>query len=34
MQGKAEEYYEAMFKHVDMDGEVEFIADTYFVLVC
>lgn len=27
------EYYEAMFKHSDMDGEVELIADTYFVVV-
>lgn len=26
-------YYEAMFKHTDMDGEVELIADTYFVTV-
>ena len=27
------EYYEAMFKHADMDGEVELIADSYFVVV-
>ncbi len=27
------EYYEAMFKHSDMDGEVELIADTYFVVI-
>jgi len=27
------EYYEAMFRHTDMDGEVELIADTYFVVV-
>ncbi len=27
------EFYEAMFKHADMDGEVELIADTYFVMV-
>lgn len=27
------EYYEAMFTHADMDGEVELIADTYFVTV-
>ena len=27
------EYYEAMFKHADMDGEVELVADTYFVVV-
>ena len=27
------EYYEAMMKHADMDGEVELIADTYFVVV-
>jgi hypothetical protein len=26
-------YYEAMFTHADMDGEVELIADTYFVIV-
>lgn len=26
------EYYEAMFKHADMDGEVELVADTYFVV--
>jgi len=26
-------YYDAMFKHADMDGEVELIADTYFVVV-
>ena len=26
-------YYEAMFKHCDMDGEVELIADSYFVVV-
>jgi len=26
-------YYEAMFKHCDMDGEVELIADSYFVTV-
>ena len=27
------EYYEAMFKHADMDGEVELNADTYIVTV-
>lgn len=27
------EYYEAMMKHADMDGEVELIADSYFVMV-
>ena len=27
------EYYEAMYKHADMDGEVELIADTYFVVL-
>ena len=27
------EYYEAMFKHADMDGKVELIADSYFVVV-
>ena len=27
------EYYETMFKHADMDGEVELIADSYFVIV-
>ena len=27
------EYYEAMFKHCDMDGEVELIADSYFSVV-
>ena len=27
------EYFEAMFKHSDMDGEVELIADSYFVVV-
>ena len=27
------EYYEAMFKHADMDGEVQLVADTYFVVV-
>ena len=27
------EYYEAMFKHADMDGEVELIADTFFTVV-
>ena len=27
------EYYEAMFKHTDMDGEVELIADTFFTIV-
>ncbi len=26
------EYYEAMFKHCDMDGEVGLIADSYFVV--
>ena len=26
-------YYEAMFEHADMDGEVELIADSYFVIV-
>jgi len=27
------EYYEAMFRHTDMDGEVELIADSFFVIV-
>lgn len=27
------EYYEAMFTHSDMDGEVELIADTFFTVV-
>lgn len=27
------EYYEAMFRHTDMDGEVELIADSFFVVV-
>jgi len=27
------EYYEAMYTHADMDGEVELIADSYFVVV-
>lgn len=27
------EYYDAMFKHCDMDGEVELIADSYFTVV-
>jgi len=27
------EYYEAMLKHADMDGEVELFADSYFVVV-
>jgi ubiquinone/menaquinone biosynthesis C-methylase UbiE len=27
------EYYEAMYKHADMDAEVELVADTYFVVV-
>ena len=27
------EYYEVMFMHTDMDGEVELIADSYFVTV-
>ncbi len=27
------EYYEAMFKHSDMDGDVELIADSYFVTI-
>jgi hypothetical protein len=27
------EYYEAMFKYANRDGEVELVADTYFVLV-
>ena len=27
------EYYEAMYKYADMDGEVELIADSYFVVV-
>lgn len=27
------EFYEAMFRHADMDGEVELDADTYFVMV-
>lgn len=27
------EYYESMLKHADMDGEVELIADSYFVVV-
>lgn len=26
-------YYEEMFKHSDMDGEVELIADSYYVIV-
>jgi len=26
------EYYEEMFKHADMDGEVELIADSWFVI--
>ena len=28
-----EEFYEAMFKKVDMDGEIELIADSHFVVV-
>lgn len=28
-----DEYYKAMFEHADMDGEVELIADTYYVVV-
>ena len=27
------EYYAEMLKHADMDGEVELVADTYFVVV-
>jgi len=27
------EYYEAMYKHADMDGEVELVADSYFTIV-
>jgi len=27
------EYYEAMLKHADMDGEVQLVADTYFTVV-
>ena len=27
------EYYEAMYKYADMDGEVELVADSYFVKV-
>ena len=27
------EYYEAMFKHADMDGEVQLVADTYYTVV-
>jgi len=27
------EYYEAMYKHADMDGEVELVADSYYVVV-
>jgi len=27
------EYYEAMYKYADMDGEVELVADTYFTVV-
>lgn len=27
------EYYETMFRHTDMDGEVELIADSFFVVV-
>lgn len=27
------EYYEAMFKHADMDGEVELVADSHFAIV-
>jgi ubiquinone/menaquinone biosynthesis C-methylase UbiE len=27
------EYYEAMYKHADMDGEVELVADSWFVVV-
>ena len=27
------EYYEAMYKHADMDGEVELVADSYFSTV-
>lgn len=27
------EYYEAMFTHADMDGEVELVADSYFVVL-
>lgn len=29
-----EEFYTALFKHADMDGEVQLNADTYFVEVC
>ena len=28
-----EEFYEAMFKEADMDGEIELIADSHFVVV-
>ena len=28
-----QEFYEAMFKQADMDGEIELIADSYFVVV-
>jgi hypothetical protein len=27
------EYYEVMYKDVDMDAEVELVADSYFVLL-
>jgi ubiquinone/menaquinone biosynthesis C-methylase UbiE len=27
------EFYEAMFKHTDMDGELELVADSWFVVV-
>jgi len=27
-----QEYYEAMFKHADMDGEVKLVADSWFVV--
>jgi len=28
-----EEFYEAMFKEADMDGEIELIADSHFLVV-
>jgi len=28
-----EKFYEVMFKEVDIDGEIELIADSYFVVV-
>jgi len=27
------EFYKAMFKHSDMDGDVELVADSYYVVV-